>query len=119
MKEDIKTREDIVNLINLFYDKVNKDALLAPVFSHVDWVAHMPTMHNFWSSMMLGDKSYEGNPFQKHISLPIQPTHFERWLQLFTATVDENFEGNKAQEIKQRAQSIASIFQHKMGLISS
>ncbi len=116
MKEDIKTREDIQILVNQFYDKVNKDAILAPVFGHVDWVKHLPVMYNFWSSMLLGDRSYEGNPFQKHINLPIQSKHFDQWLLLFTKTVDENFVGDKAEETKLRAQSIAQIFQHKMNL---
>jgi hemoglobin len=67
--------------------------------------------------MLLGDQSYQGNPFQKHISLSIDPTHFERWLELFTRTVDEHFAGESADEVKDRAQSIAGIWQHKMGLI--
>ncbi|HPM30595.1 MAG TPA: group III truncated hemoglobin [Chryseolinea sp.] len=116
MKEDIKTREDIQVLVNEFYNKVNKDELLAPVFGHVDWVKHLPVMYNFWSSMLLGDRTYEGNPFQKHIDLPIQSRHFNQWLLLFVKTVDENFQGAKADETKQRANSIAQIFQHKLKL---
>jgi len=117
MKGDIKTRDDIQILVNQFYDKVNKDALLAPVFGHVDWVKHLPVMYNFWSSMLLGDRSYEGNPFQKHVNLPIQSKHFDRWLELFTSTIDENFQGDKANETKDRAKSIAHVFQHKMNLL--
>jgi hemoglobin len=116
-KEDIKTRKDIEILVSKFYNKVNHDELLSPVFAHVDWVAHLPVMYNFWSTMLLGDKTYEGNPFQKHIHLPIQIKHFNQWLLLFTKTVDENFAGEKAEETKQRARSIADIFLHKMKLI--
>jgi hemoglobin len=116
MKEDIKTRDDIKVLVDQFYDKVNKDALLAPVFGHVDWVKHLPVMYNFWSSMLLGDRTYEGNPFQKHINLPIQTTHFDRWLELFVSTINENFSGDKAEETKERARNIAQVFQHKMNL---
>ena len=116
MKEDIKTRDDIKVLVDQFYDKVNKDALLAPVFGHVDWVKHLPVMYNFWSSMLLGDRTYEGNPFQKHINLSVQAKHFDRWLELFVSTINENFEGGKAEETKDRARSIAQVFQHKMNL---
>lgn len=117
MKGDINAREDIERLVDLFYAKVQEDALLAPVFAHVNWPHHLPIMYNFWASMMLGEMTYRGNPFEKHVRLPIGTDHFGRWLALFTATVDENFQGARATEIKERATSIAGIFQHKMGLI--
>jgi hemoglobin len=114
---DIATREDIEKLVNLFYDNVKTDPLLGPVFSHVDWPNHLPTMYNFWASMILGEQSYRGAPFPKHASLPIGSQHFDRWLTLFTETVDALFQGNKASEIKDRARSIAQVFQHKMNLL--
>src|SRR5688572_4242998 len=100
MKKDITTREDIKLLVNRFYEKVNKDSLLSPVFSHVDWPHHLPIMYDFWSSMLFGDQTYRGNPFQKHLPLPIKSQHFEQWLKLFTETVNENFAGEKAEEVK-------------------
>jgi len=66
--------------------------------------------------MLLGDRSYFGNPLQKHLPLKISREHFDRWLQLFKATVDERFKGDKADETKMRAESITAIFQFKMGL---
>jgi hemoglobin len=117
--EEIQSKQDIIKLVDRFYQKVNSDSLLAPVFAHLDWPKHLPTMYNFWSSMMFGDQSYQGNPFQKHIALPIEGKHFEQWLKLFFETVDENFVGDKALEIKQRAQSIAQVFQHKLNLTNS
>jgi len=118
MKKDIQDRPDIQRLVDTFYDKVQADPLLAPVFSHVDWPHHLPIMYNFVSAMMLGDQSYRGNPFQKHLPLPIETQHFDRWLELFHQTVDELFEGDKAEEIKMRARSIAGIFQARLGLVS-
>ncbi len=118
MRNDILTRSDIELLVNKFYDTVKQDTLLAPVFSRVDWPHHLPIMYNFWSSMLLGDQSYQGSPFQKHAHLAIDASHFNRWLELFTQTVDENFVGFKAEEVKSRAQNIAGIFQHKMGLLT-
>ncbi len=116
-RKDIVKRKDVETLVDSFYARVNADPLLAPHFSHVDWQKHLPVMYNFWSSMMFGDQSYRGNPFEKHINLSIKQEHFSAWLTLFTDTVDENFKGNKADEIKMRAQSIAQVFQHKMNLI--
>lgn len=113
---DITDRNDVVRLVDAFYDKVKANVFLAPVFSHLDWPKHMPTMYNFWSSMLFGDMSYQGNPFQKHVHLKITAAHFKSWLELFSQTVDELFAGAKADEIKERARNIAGVFQHKMGL---
>ncbi len=114
--KDIETRNDIIHLVDLFYEKVRADELLAPIFAHLDWPKHMPTMYNFWASMILGENTYQGNPFQKHIHLQIDSTHFERWLRLFHETVDQNFEGFNSIEIKNRSQSIARLFQHRLEL---
>lgn len=112
---DIETRSDIEMLVDKFYNKVKQDQLLSPIFGHVDWPQHLPIMYNFWATMLLGDQSYQGNPFQKHIGLAIRAEHFDQWLQLFTQTVDENFSGTKADETKSRAQSIAGVWKFKMG----
>lgn len=118
-RTDIVTRKDIEILVDSFYARVNTDPLLAPRFSHVDWEKHLPIMYTFWSSMMLGEQSYRGNPFEKHLRLPIGQEHFSKWIELFSKTVDELFEGDKAEEIKARARSIAQVFQHKMNLINN
>jgi hemoglobin len=115
--KDITNRHDIMKLVDNFYDKVKIDELLGPVFAHLDWPHHLPIMYNFWSSMLLGDQSYRGNPLEKHLRLNIRSEHFARWLLLFKETVNENFSGEKAEEVKLRADSIAGIFQLKMGLI--
>jgi len=115
-KNDILNRDDIKTLVDRFYDKVKADSLLRPVFSHVDWLHHLPIMYDFWSSMLLGDQTYRGNPLQRHMHLVVNKNHFDQWLVLFNQTVDENFHGEKAEEVKMRAQSIAGIFQLKMGI---
>jgi len=113
---DIQSREDVIRLVDVFYEKVRRDEILFPVFSHVDWPKHLPVMYSFWSSMLLGDQSYQGNPFQKHIGLPIASMHFDRWLQLFTESVRECAQGPIADEAVNRASSIAALFRHKLGL---
>lgn len=115
-KHDLISRKDIQLLVDSFYEKVKYDTLLDPIFRHVDWPKHLPVMYNFWSSILLGDNSYQGNPFQKHIPLPITAEHFSQWLKLFQATVDENFSGEKAEEVKSRASNIAGVFQFKLRL---
>lgn len=115
MKEIID-REDVILLVNRFYDKVKQDNLLGPLFAHVDWPHHLPIMYSFWSSMLLGEQSYKGNPFQKHVGLAITASHFDRWIELFNQTVNENFIGDNAIEVKDRARSIAGVWQYKLGL---
>ena len=44
----------------------------------------------------------------------LQRNILARWLQLFTSTVDELFEGEKAELAKQRAMSIATVMQLKL-----
>lgn len=114
----LESRADIELLVNSFYAKVKEDELLAPVFRHVDWPAHLPIMYKFWASMLLGEQSYQGSPFDKHKDLPVQTLHFDRWVLLFCEAVDEHFTGEKADEAKSRGQHIAAVFQHKMNLFN-
>ncbi|PRY07863.1 hemoglobin [Pontibacter ummariensis] len=121
MKKDIETEEDVKLLIDTFYDNVNQDSLLAPIFNDfakVNWEQHLPIMYKFWSSLLFGSMAYKGQPFSKHMRLPIEQVHFLRWTSIFTATVDKLFAGTKAEEAKQKATSIAQVFQMKMGLLS-
>ncbi len=109
----IESRADIEILVTQFYAKVRSDSLIGPVFNdvaQVDWQEHLPKITNFWCDLMLREDSYRGRPFPPHIPLNLQTAHFERWLSLFVETVDENFMGLKADEIKQRAFGIARNF---------
>lgn len=117
--KDIQSREDVIRLVDSFYDKVRADAVLAPVFEEAigdDWSHHLPIMYNFWSTLLLGDMSYHGNPFKKHIPLPLRKDHFAQWLKLFFETLDSMFEGPVAADAKNRAASIAVIFQHRLNV---
>jgi len=117
---DIQTQADIKTLVDRFYEKVNRDALLAPIFNEVagvDWPSHLATLYSFWESMLFGTGTYQGAPFPKHSVLPVEKAHFDRWLELFLETVDENFAGPKAEEAKGRALSIADTFARRMGLL--
>ena len=116
LKRELTTRKDIEELVNRFYARVMTNELLGPLFAHLDWTVHKPIMHNFWSSMMLGDNSYQGNPLAKHIPLNINKAHFAEWLLLFDQTVNDMFVGTAAEEIKTRANQIAGVFQVKLGL---
>ena len=121
MKGDITNRKDIEQLINAFYDKVKKDAVIGFIFNDVakvNWEVHLPVMYDFWENILFFTGGYNGNPIivhqhlNKHITLTKE--HFERWLKLFTQTVDELFDGAKATLTKQRAISIAAVIKIKI-----
>lgn len=116
MKKDIQTKEDIIQLVNVFYDKVRKNDILGYIFDEVaktNWVEHLPVMYSFWGSILLGEKSFSGNPMKKHIELAeitdMTDKEFSEWLRIFYATIDELFEGQTAEEAKARAQNIARL----------
>jgi hemoglobin len=117
-RQDIQIEDDVQTLVLGFYDRVQLDSLLGPIFNEqvqVEWVAHLPLMVDFWSSILLGTGGYKGRPFPKHAVLGLEKEHFSRWLNLFFETVDAHFVGPKAEEAKAKALSIATMFQHKIG----
>lgn len=121
LKRDIKNHDDIVLLIDTFYDKVQSNETIGFIFNnvvHVSWPHHLPKMYSFWGSLLLGEHSYTGNPMARHIELgkvtAMTQTQFTAWLNLFTATVDELFTGEKAEEAKTRAANIAGLMLHKI-----
>lgn len=75
----------IERLVRGFYDRVREDALLGPIFDAriADWEPHLQRMFAFWSSVALMSGAYHGQPMQKHLPLPIDGRHFDRWLELF------------------------------------
>jgi len=78
-------------LVHGFYDRVRKDPLLGPVFDSriSDWGPHLERMCAFWSSVALATGRYQGRPMARHITLPVDGRHFDRWLALFEQTAAE------------------------------
>ena len=120
MKKDIAKRKDIVTLVNHFYDKVKDDAIIGFIFNdivQVDWKHHLPIMYYFWENIIFNIGGYTGNPMKIHQQhnqvVPLTNDHFREWLHLFITTVNELFEGGKADLAKQRATSISRMMQLK------
>jgi len=120
-KTDITTREDVILLVNTFYDGIRAHALLGPIFNNiakVNWETHLPKMYSFWSSILLGEYSFTGNPMATHVNLsksvPLTEKEFSAWIILFDATVNNLFEGEKAEEAKTRAANIARLMLFKI-----
>lgn len=114
---DITTIEDIKLLVNTFYAKVQKDDLIGPIFNEKiqgRWSEHLETMYKFWQTILLEQNTYSGSPFPPHKHLPVDQSHFNRWIEIFTKTVDSLFIGILAEEAKMRGVSMASMFLHKI-----
>lgn len=121
LKRDIGNLVDIELMVNTFYEKVLADKQLGFIFQEiakVNWATHLPLMYAFWENVILFTGTYEGNPVNLHKHLhhisPLDRTHFDRWNKLFIHTVDELFEGPKAELAKERAISISGIIRGKV-----
>ena len=121
MKKDIENRADIERLVRIFYEKLLADDMLGHIFTEVaqiDLVEHLPILFDFWESVLFQVGKYSRNTMDIHLDLNmkyrLKGEHFNQWLILFYETVDEYFEGIKAQQAKERALSIANIIKIKI-----
>lgn len=118
--KDIENLNDIKKMVDVFYGRVRKDDLIGPIFNdriQNHWAEHLSKLYSFWQSVLLGEQTYSGFAFPPHAELPINKEHFDRWLGLFTLTVDNLFVGPTADEAKSRAYKIADVFQGKLNYI--
>ena len=104
------TEAMIERLVHGFYAKVRTDALLAPVFEARirDWEPHLGQMCAFWSSVALMSGRYHGTPMVKHLPLPVDAAHFDRWLALFEQAAREICPPQAAAHFVERARRIAA-----------
>lgn len=121
MKPDINNRADIEKLVTSFYEKVLRDESISFYFTDVvkvNWEKHLPVMYDFWENVVFYTGNYTGNPMERHMAIHRKHTmktqEFERWLLLFHQTIDEIFEGERAETVKMRAKSIATVMQLKI-----
>jgi hemoglobin len=106
-------------VVERFYEKVRQDEIIGPVFASriKDWAPHLQRMREFWSSVALMTGDYHGQPMQKHLMLPIDAQHFDRWLALFEATATELCPPPAAAHFIERAHRIAQSLE--LGIASS
>lgn len=111
---DLRDRDDVSTLVDEFYRRVFADGLLGPVFvdiARVDLAAHLPKMCDFWETALFRTGSYHGNVMLRHYELDqkasLTTAHFDRWLQIWCATVDRLYSGPVADAAKLMATRIA------------
>ncbi|MDQ6750390.1 MAG: group III truncated hemoglobin [Actinomycetota bacterium] len=118
---DIETRADCERLVRSFYGRALEDPIIGWIFVDVaklDVEAHVPQIASFWETILLGAHSYAGGAFAPHAALHrkvrLRGGHFERWLALWRATVDELFAGERAELAKSHAQRVAQAFHRRL-----
>jgi hemoglobin len=83
--------------------------------ARLDLEAHLPTMCDFWETVLFRTRAYRGSAFASHLELhlqePLTERHFKRWLAIWTVTVDDRFVGPVADAAKAHANRVASAFQ--------
>jgi hemoglobin len=116
-RRDIEDRADCERLVRTFYSRALGDPLIGWIFTDVaklDVEAHVPVIASFWETILLGSQTYRGGAFAPHAALHMQiglrPGHFERWLTLWHATVDDLFAGPRAELAKAHATRVAHAF---------
>ena len=121
MKRKIENSADIKHLVDTFYEKVIVDASIGFIFTDIiplDWEVHMPIMYSFWESVLLSKPLYSGNPVLRHIKLnqktPLTEAYFDKWLELWFSTLDENFEGDIASSAKEKATMMKELMLYKI-----
>lgn len=121
-QHDLADRDDIVALLRDFYGRAFRDELLGPVFvdvARLDLEAHLPVMCDFWQTVLFRAGTYRGNALQPHLRLHarahLTAAHFDRWLALWCATVDERHVGAKAELAKVQAARIAGSMNRRIG----
>ena len=115
-RHDIETREDVELLVETFYTRAFADPVLGPIFIDVaklDLAAHMPIMCDFWENILFDARKYPGGMMFKHMQLHMLTSlrlhHFQRWLDHWVETVEELFEGPRANVAKMHASRVAGM----------
>ncbi|WP_284651684.1 group III truncated hemoglobin [Flavobacterium terrisoli] len=118
---DIQNQDDLYLLVDEFYKKLLADDTISYIFTDVVKIKieeHLPILVTFWSQAILGTGGYTKNLTQIHLDINakehLTPELFKIWLNHFYNTVDEHFKGEKAEQIKTQALSIATIMQIKI-----
>ena len=118
---DIENRADIHKVVSEFYTKAMKDETIGMYFTEIvqlDLETHLPKIVSFWEVMLFGSGDYRGNPMREHFPLnraqAMEQKHFDRWIELWTETIDALYKGKNATEAKTRASHIANLMAFKM-----
>ncbi len=119
------TKKNIRVMADRFYSSVLKDDLIADFFIERlgdemisdEWQDHLNLLTDFWASVTIGDSKYNGTPLTPHIDMPgLSKESFQRWLELFSKTIDRLYEKEAADIFKSKGEMIANNFMKQLKL---
>jgi len=124
MKLDISSRKDIKLIIIKFYELLLVDENMIPFFEDIvvqnQLEEHIEIITDFWSDLLFDTNSYANNVMKKHVDknvfVAFKKVHFTIWISYLFETIDAYFEGENAVNMKNRASSIATVMELKMGV---
>ncbi|RYU75464.1 group III truncated hemoglobin [Hymenobacter persicinus] len=111
---DIQTEGDIKTLVDTLCHKATNDTLLGPRYgaaARIHWPHYLTSQYRYWSTTLLGKPAEEGEPVPAQLAIPTNGPHIEKWVNLFSSTVEECFSGTKAEEAKNLARQLATRLQ--------
>jgi hemoglobin len=118
---DIETRADCERLVREFYARAFADPIIGFLFTDIaklDLEAHVPRITAFWETILLGARSYGGGAFAPHAALhakvPLLRGHFDRWVTIWSETIDDLFAGERAEHAKAHARRVAHAFLRRL-----
>ncbi|KMO84224.1 cyanoglobin [Mycolicibacterium chubuense] len=120
-RRDLATRRDIEVLLRRFYNEAFRDEILAPPFAELashGLEQHLPVMCDFWETVLFRAGLYRRNALTVHRRIhectPLSAVHFTRWLAVWTATVDQMYQGPVAEHAKIHAGRIAAAMNRRL-----
>ncbi len=118
---DIQTRNDLHLLMSEFYLKLLADSKISFIFikvAKIDLAPHLYELVDFWEQILFDNGNYRKNVLEIHTDLNqkirLSEEHFAIWLKYLNTTIDENFAGKNAENMKTRALSIATVMRIKL-----
>lgn len=119
--KDIEDIKDIEKMLKAFYSKIISDDLIGHFFTEIiplNLEIHIPIIAAFWETVLFATKGYGNDVMAMHRHIhqlsTIRKEHFDRWVEVFSKTIDEHFTGTRATLMKQRALSIATMMNLKL-----
>ncbi|MFA4085067.1 MULTISPECIES: group III truncated hemoglobin [Mycobacteroides] len=120
-RPEIAGRDDIDTVVRSFYARALADELLFTYFLELrfgELEQYIPKMCDFWDATLFKTPSYREDPLHVHLHLnalyPLQSKHFERWIELWIATIDAQFAGPVAARAKKVAAQMACALQERI-----
>ena len=115
MAQDLDSPERIAAFVDAFYGRVLADPALRPIFveaAQIDLATHLPRIRAYWCKLLLGQRGYDRHTMNRHRSVharhPFTAADFERWLELFSTTLDEAYAGPYTERARRLAARIAA-----------